>query len=268
MPDPGSPNPDLAAYLLGTLEPGERARVEQELAADPAARAAADELAATAALLKQAAPAYELPAGLQDRTFEALDRAVAAEQRDAPRDAPRESMPSAQRPPRRSRRGRGRRRPLLGTSLLRGGALAGGLALALIAAVVIGSQLGGGEDRPGGSFELQAALSAPGGGAELASADVRETTQGRVVTLRSSELAVLPEGEYYALWFVGPEDSPADPDRISAGTFHPDAQGRTDVTFHAAVDPAKYPVVAVTEEPGDGDPAPTRPDVLRSSAAD
>ncbi|MGI8660464.1 MAG: hypothetical protein ACR2LH_05440 [Thermoleophilaceae bacterium] len=42
---------------------------------------------------------------------------------------------------------------------------------------------------------------------------------------------------------------------------------RTDVTFHAAVDPDKYPVVAVTEEPGDGDPGPTRPDVLRSRAA-
>lgn len=36
--------------------------------------------------------------------------------------------------------------------------------------------------------------------------------------------------------------------------------------FHAAVDPSKYPVVAVTEEPGDGDPRPTRPDVLRSRA--
>ena len=132
---------------------------------------------------------------------------------------------------------------------------------------MVGAQLVG-DDGPSGPYELQAALTAPGSGAELASADVRETGQGRVVTLRSSELPVLAEGEYYALWFVGPEDSPSNPDRISAGTFHPDAQGRTDVTFHAAVDPDKYPVVAVTEEPGDGDPGPTRPDVLRSRAAD
>ena len=39
------------------------------------------------------------------------------------------------------------------------------------------------------------------------------------------------------------------------------------VRFTAAVDPAKYPVLAVTVEKGDGDPAPTLPDVLRSRAA-
>jgi len=38
------------------------------------------------------------------------------------------------------------------------------------------------------------------------------------------------------------------------------------VRFAAAVDPAKYPVLAVTVEKGDGDPAPTLPDVLRSRA--
>jgi len=38
------------------------------------------------------------------------------------------------------------------------------------------------------------------------------------------------------------------------------------VRFAAAVDPAKYPVLAVTVEKGDGDPAPTLPDVLRSPA--
>ena len=63
-----------------------------------------------------------------------------------------------------------------------------------MAAVVLGTQLAG-DDGPSGPYELQAALTAPGGGAQIASADVRETGQGRVVTLRSSELPVLPEGE-------------------------------------------------------------------------
>ena len=36
------------------------------------------------------------------------------------------------------------------------------------------------------------------------------------------------------------------------------------VTFAAAVDPAKYPVLSVTAEPGDGNPEPTGPEVLRS----
>jgi len=74
------------------------------------------------------------------------------------------------------------------------------------------------------------------------------------------------KGDYYALWFVGPGDSAQSPNRISAVTFHPDPDGGSRVRFAAAVDPAKYPVLAVTVEKGDGDPAPTLPDVLRSPA--
>ncbi len=36
------------------------------------------------------------------------------------------------------------------------------------------------------------------------------------------------------------------------------------MTFAAAVDPALYPVVSVTAEPGDGDPRATGPEVLRT----
>jgi len=39
------------------------------------------------------------------------------------------------------------------------------------------------------------------------------------------------------------------------------------VTFAAAVDPVKYPVLSVTAEPGDGDPRPTGPEVLRFADA-
>ncbi|CAN5536298.1 hypothetical protein BH20ACT19_BH20ACT19_03680 [soil metagenome] len=97
-----------------------------------------------------------------------------------------------------------------------------------------------------------------------AHAVVRETGIGRGVSFDSSDLPILPKGDYYALWFVGPEDSPASPDRVSAGTFHPDPEGESQVRYAAAVDPAKYPVLAVTAEQGDGDPVPTLPDVLRS----
>ena len=86
-----------------------------------------------------------------------------------------------------------------------------------------------------------------------------------MIDFRTDELPILPKGEYYELWFVGPGDRPGRVNRISAGTFHPDAQGRSNVRFVAAVDPAKYPGLAVTAEPGDGDPAPSRPDVMRST---
>jgi Anti-sigma-K factor rskA len=97
-----------------------------------------------------------------------------------------------------------------------------------------------------------------------ANVEVRKTGIGRVIRFESDELPILPKGEYYELWFVGRGDTPTTPNRISAGTFHPDEDGRSHVTFTAAVDPAKYPVLSVTAEPGDGDPEPTGPEVLRS----
>jgi anti-sigma-K factor RskA len=125
------------------------------------------------------------------------------------------------------------------------------------AAIVAGSLRGGAEP------ELEATLTSPTG--QTASATVEKTGIGRVIEFRTDALPILPEGEYYELWFVGPGDSPVAPNRISAGTFHPDEEGRASVRFAAAVDPAKYPGLAVSAEPGDGDPGPTAPDVMRTS---
>jgi Anti-sigma-K factor rskA, C-terminal len=117
---------------------------------------------------------------------------------------------------------------------------------------------------PQATPELEAALSAPAGGPDQAAVEVRKTGIGRVIRFDSDDLPILPKGEYYELWFVGPGDTRAQPNRISAGTFHPDEQGRSHVRFAAAVDPAKYPVLSVTAEPGDGNPQRTGPEVLRS----
>jgi hypothetical protein len=76
---------------------------------------------------------------------------------------------------------------------------------------------------------------------------------------RHSELSAAGLG-----WFVGPGDRAGAPDRISAGTFHPDENGRSNVRFAAAVDPADYPRLAVTLEPADGNPRRSGPEVLRS----
>ncbi|MGH9270747.1 MAG: anti-sigma factor, partial [Ilumatobacteraceae bacterium] len=74
-------------------------------------------------------------------------------------------------------------------------------------------------------------------------------------------------GDLYEVWFVGPGDAPDTPNRISAGTFHPDPDGRSQVTFAAAVDPALFPIVEITAEPGNGNPLPTGPVVLRVDVA-
>ena len=88
--------------------------------------------------------------------------------------------------------------------------------------------------------------------------------EGRVIRLKSDDLPILPKGEFYEVWFVGPGDTPASPNRISAGTFHPDDQGRTRIVLFGAVDPKKLPVLEITAEPGDGNPLPSGPAVLRT----
>jgi anti-sigma-K factor RskA len=133
-----------------------------------------------------------------------------------------------------------------------------GAVAAAAAILLLALQLGG----PAGELELRTVLGSPSGAEAMV--EVRKTGIGRVIELRTDELPILPKGDYYELWFVGPEDSQARPNRISAGTFHPDENGRSDVTFAAAVDPALFPVLSVTAEPGDGDPRPTGPEVLRS----
>ncbi len=132
--------------------------------------------------------------------------------------------------------------------------------VAVLAIVVVG--VTSFRSAPAGTLEIRAVLEAPSGAA--ASVEVRKTGIGRVIALESDSLPILPKGEYYELWFVGPGDRPDSPNRISAGTFHPDEHGRSSVRFAAAVDPALYPVLSVTAEPGDGDPAATGPEVLRS----
>lgn len=87
---------------------------------------------------------------------------------------------------------------------------------------------------------------------------------GRTVEISTDALPILPTSEFYEVWFVGPEDRPDSPQRISAGTFHPDEYGRSRITLTAAVDPAKFPVVSITAEPGDGNPAATGPEVMRA----
>lgn len=135
-------------------------------------------------------------------------------------------------------------------------------AAVVVALVVSGVALAlAGRDRSGGDLEFAGALVGPG--AE-ATATVRRTGIGRVIHLETDELEILPTGELYEVWFASADDSLERPDRISAGTFHPDAQGRTDVRLAAAVDPAQYPILLVTAEPGDGDPAPGGPEVLRA----
>ncbi len=207
------------------------------------------ELERTADLLTRAgaAPDEEPPAALRARMLAAVEaEARASAPAVAPTPAPADAR--SQRAPARTRW-----RPRWVFPALAG-------AVAAVAIALADTAPGG----PEGELELDAQLARPGSTERVASAEVRETGIGRVVRFDTRALPILPKGEFYELWFVGPGDRPGRPNRISAGTFHPDPEGRSEVRFAAAVDPARYPVLAVTAEPGDGDPRPSATEVLRS----
>lgn len=255
MADPRA-HPEAAAYVLDALEPEERSEFERHLSDCAGCRGELRGLEGAARLLVGAAAPYEAPADLEDRVIAAVERATAEEEaavaaREAAVDQRRERRAPSE-----------RAGGLLGRWLPRL-ALAGVAAAALAGAALVGAGLGDDEALPG-TPELEAVLEAPSGEAGQATASVRETGLGRVILFESGDLPVLPEGELYELWFVGPDDTLEDPNRISAGTFHPDEQGNSDVRLHAAVDPAKFPELSVTAEPGDGNPERTGPEVLRS----
>ncbi len=143
-------------------------------------------------------------------------------------------------------------------------AAAAAVLIALTAGFLVGQRGDDDGSLAGGVIEFEETLTANDGRAR---ADVTGvlTGIGRVVMIRTDELPILPKGEYYEVWFVGPDDTPDRPNRISAGTFHPDEEGVTEVDLAAAVNPALFPVLSVTAEPGDGDPRPTGPEVLRTA---
>ncbi len=204
---------ELGGYVLGQLDADARRHFGAHLDACDACRWELTELRATARLLRRASPPVTPPPDLEVQVLAAVERAAMASAEPAP----------ARTVPKRRRR----LRPAFAAGF---GVLAATAAIALLALRV---------DGPAGELELRATLASPAGTG--AAVEVRRTGIGRVVRLRTDELPILPKGEYYELWFVGPRDSPAAPNRISAGTFHPDEQGRSNVTFAAAVDPGAVP---------------------------
>lgn len=205
-----------------------------------------DALGRLARRLAEAPPLADPPVELRARTL------AAALRDDAP--AGPVSLPAERERERRhhalASRVRRHRRPLAG-------------ALAAAAAVLLLLLAGGREGGAPAKLELRAELRGEGG---KASVEVRRAGIGRTVAFTSDSLPILPKGDFYEVWFVGPGDSPRRPNRISAGTFHPDPQGRSRLRLVAAVDPKLKRRIEVTAEPGDGDPRPSREVVLRTPA--
>ena len=264
MPPEADIHMDVAAHLLGSLTEREQRSFEEHLHGCERCRFEAAELGATADAFDAAREVRDAvpPPGLTDRVMAAVAEAA---RQDAGGAAPGSTEAGT-----RDERRRKTIRPSLRERIFAIPNLAlAGAAVALVAlAIVAGGVLSGDDAGPTGELEVAGTMTAPGGGDGSGEISVREAGIGRLIAFDSDELPILPTGEYYELWFVGPEDTRESPNRISAGTFHPDPEGRSEVEFTAAVDPAKYPVLSVTAEPGDGDPTRTGPEVLRLDSRD
>ncbi|HEX5876881.1 MAG TPA: anti-sigma factor, partial [Actinomycetota bacterium] len=180
------PHPDLGGYVLGALEPAERADFEEHLAGCERCQAEVAELRGLPELLEQAAPPVEVPPSLRERTFAAVERAAAQQRR--------------------------RRRLRLALTAV-------AACLVLVVAFVGGytlSQVGPFADR---GRVIEFALAAPDGGPARATAKVRQVGDGLAITMEVSGLAPNPPGSVYECWYVGPGDSLERPNRVSAGTF-------------------------------------------------
>jgi anti-sigma-K factor RskA len=88
------------------------------------------------------------------------------------------------------------------------------------------------------------------------------TAAGRSFDVRIEGLAPPPAGSLYELWAVNMRDTLQRPLRVSLGTFTTDADGSAHLKAFTAAPADQFPVVGVTLEPVDGNPARTGPRVL------
>jgi anti-sigma-K factor RskA len=212
---------DIAAYLLGELDPAEAERLRAREASEP-------EFAERVARMR----------GLVAR-LETLD----GEEWDPPAPPPLRAVPE-----------RRRRRWPSGPLVLRP-ALA---ALAAVALLAIGVAAGllidrGGSDNAG----RRVALAPVGSDAPRAHAVAR--LNGATLHLTVTGLPRSRAGDFYEVWMLR---SPTD--LVAMGSFKVGADGRARVDLPITASASQFPILDVSLEPADGNPAHSGDSVLRS----
>jgi hypothetical protein len=123
--------------------------------------------------------------------------------------------------------------------------VAGILSIALFVAITGDSSSG---------VPLTATALAPGASGELRGGKVGENLR---VELEVEGLPELRKHEYYEMWYAT-----EDGERISCGTFRVQPEGRTTVNLTAPALATSYPVIEVTRESDDGNPAASGKKIL------
>ena len=226
----------LPDYLLGELDPAERAAFEAELREDPQLRAETERLAPVIARLE----------GLEPAAWEQLPPLPALPPLPGEDDVP---------APRPARTPWWRR--TLALRPLPAAALASVLlALGVAAGVLVAGDGSGGDAVSAGDVVVLAPLEGQDPGAEgtatLASAQDRATV--RLRGLPPSE-----PGQFYELWLLNTVD-----DMVAIGSFSVPESGEIDVTVPLPGDAGRFAALDLSVEPDDGDPAHSSVSVLRA----
>ena len=248
--------PDLVAYVTGELPADQAAALERRERDDPAFAAEVAALRRVVVRLADVEAEGWAPdvAAAPDGGLDPSTREPAAREPAAPRG--RLAALGAR------LLGRAPGRPVV----LRPGLAAGLAAVLLLVGAGAGAVVRGGGDDGAGRPPAAAAPPArtvvalhtvgegpPGAGAEAAMAAGR-------MTLDVHGLRRTAQGAFYEVWLLRTPEH-----LVSLGTFRVDAAGRATVMLPVSVDPHRFPVVDVSVEPANGDPAHSARSVLRSA---
>jgi anti-sigma-K factor RskA len=147
----------------------------------------------------------------------------------------------------------------LGHPLGRRPALAAAAALALVALAAAGVALIAGDG--GTAAGRDVALAAVGDGPPGARADAR--LGATTMRLTVSGLPRVGAGGFYEVWMMRDAGHP-----VALGSLRVGADGRARVDLPVTASPRRFPVLDISREPADGDPAHSGHSVLRSRPID
>ena len=230
-------HPEVAAWVLGALDPGDLAAFEEHLQCCEQCQAQAEEFAPVGEGLKFAAPAVNPPADLELKTVSAVQYAAMAESRSDTAPAP--EAAAEPKPSLSSKAGRWWHlrwtNPLLPVVTALGAA-------ALTAAAFIGVQL---SQIAAPAVAASYVLRPQPGQTGSATATAYEIHGGYKFQLTARHLPKLGPGQFFECWYVGPNNRPERPQLITGGTF---SSSNGTFTMWSAADPGTFRVMQITEE--------------------
>ncbi|MGO9783610.1 MAG: anti-sigma factor domain-containing protein [Streptosporangiaceae bacterium] len=231
-------HPEVAAWALGALDPGDAASFEEHLRSCEQCREQAAQFAPVARSLPLAVPAAEPPPDLEHKVLAAVRYAVMTESHRQPEpELERRPEPVAPGPASKASRWWHLHwtNPLLSVVTALGAA-------AVTAAVFVGVHI----FQPtapaaAASFNLRPQPGQTGS----ATATARDTAGGYEILLTAKNLPKLGSGQFFECWYAGPDNRPGHKELISGGTF---ASSNGSFTMWTAADPDTFKVMQITEE--------------------